>query len=164
MTTEDSYVRFVTECAILPPLTPGETLHWSGLSPASRGRDLMPAAVLEAHLAMPAQGDPMAGPSVTPPLRSCLALPQVSMINWAMVAATMTFYLAPGLLKPTRNLVIPDATGALVWVRQEGTEPPSPLMYIPSCSCRPPPSRCGGGASSWYRIYRPMIRCSTTWG
>jgi len=42
------------------------------------------------------------------------------MINWAMVAATMTFYLAPGLLKPTRNLVIPDATGALVWVRQEG--------------------------------------------
>src|SRR5262245_37191742 len=77
MTTEDSYVRFVMECATLPPLTPGETLHWNGLSPASRGRDLMPAAMLEARFAMPAQGDPMAGPSVTPPLRSCLALPQV---------------------------------------------------------------------------------------
>src|SRR5262245_34565921 len=99
MTTEDSYVRFVTECATLPPLTPGETLYWNGLSPASRGIDLMPAAVPGARLAMPAQEHPMAGPSVTLP-RSCLALPQTSTIDWAMVAASMTFYLASGLLKP----------------------------------------------------------------
>jgi AraC family transcriptional regulator len=57
---------------------------------------------------------------VTPPLKGCLALPPAPAIDWAMVAASMTFYLAPGLLKPTRNTVIPGATGALVWVRQAG--------------------------------------------
>jgi AraC-like DNA-binding protein len=120
MTTEDSYVQFITQYATLPPLTPGETLHWNGLSPAVRVMDLMPASEPVARLAIPAQGNPVTGPSVTPPLRSCLALPPAPAIDWAMVAASMTFYLAPGLLKPTRNPVIPGATGALVWVRQEG--------------------------------------------
>jgi hypothetical protein len=32
MTTEDSYVQFITQYATLPPLTPGETLDIIGFN------------------------------------------------------------------------------------------------------------------------------------
>ena len=56
-----------------------------------------------------------------------------------MVAVSMTFYLASGLLKPARNTVIPVTTGALAWVCQEGrgaylTPDVHPVMLVQTAS------------------------------
>jgi len=43
-------------------------------------------------------------------------------IDWVTEAASLTFYLDPGLLLPTVHDVIPEATGTLMWVHGQRDE------------------------------------------
>ena len=111
MATVDQYARCVADRTTSPPLTTGDILHWDGLGAVSRvwrpqQEALSPVPAAE-------ELDPILAPTS-------------SAIDWGSTAATVTFYLAPVLLRHTYG-VPPGVAGVLVWVcRQE------PAASLPS--------------------------------
>ncbi len=49
---------------------------------------------------------------------ACASPPQA--IDWEQEAASLTFYLDPGLLRTAAHDVVPGTTGELVWARRGG--------------------------------------------
>src|SRR5437660_10268163 len=126
MPEDDPYTRFVTVRAKPPPLMSGDTLHWDGMSAMSRSVEFTPAPEPVAHAAVPPQWPPAPDPRASPavPTRASCLLPSspVLAIDWVTEAASLTFYLDPGLLLPTVHDVIPGATGTLMWVHGQRDE------------------------------------------
>jgi hypothetical protein len=112
MTTEDQYARWKAERATPPPLTSGDTLHWDGLGTVAQDWRLTE--------------DGLPAPPVWRCIRfaseemSLVLSPASSEIDWVSKAATVTFYLAPVLLRDATRGALPMVTGVLVWVRREG--------------------------------------------
>ena len=120
MPDDDPYTRFVTVRAKPPPLTSGDTLHWDGTSAVSRACGVPACPEPGAHTAVPVPWSPAIAPRASPavPTRDGGLLPSslARAIDWVTEAASLTFYLDPGLLLPTVHDVIPGATGTLMWV------------------------------------------------
>ena len=130
MATVDQYARCVADRTISPPLTSGETLHWDGLGAVSRvwrpqHEALSPSPAL--HCSLPESEE------LYPTLS-----PISSAIDWGSKAATVTFYLAPVLLRDAYG-ALPGVAGVLVWVRREehaASLPPtvSPALLVHAVS------------------------------
>jgi AraC family transcriptional regulator len=58
--------------------------------------------------------------------------PPSSATNWDIKAATLTFYLAPVLLRGTTHGTLPGVAGVLVWIRREEHEAFLPLTVSPT--------------------------------
>ena len=134
MTPEERYARCVAERATPPPLTSGDTLHWDGLGIVARDwrptADGLPPPALRGIL--PASEE-----------MSSVLSPASSEIDWVTKAATVTFYLAPVLLRDAAPGALPMVTGVLGWVRREGHTvflPPivSPALLVHAVSLELP--------------------------
>jgi AraC-like DNA-binding protein len=130
---EDRYLQFMAARIKMPPLTSGNTFHWNGMGTASQGVGLTPVSELvtsAARLAPLPTADSRASPAV-PTWPMCpLPLPPALTIDWDKEAASLSWYLDPGLLLATVYDVTPGATGELLWVpRQKKIESPTSVVH-----------------------------------
>jgi AraC-like DNA-binding protein len=131
MATGDQYARCVAERTTSPLLTASYTLHWDGLSAVSRSwrpkQEGLPTPP-GLRYSLPASEERYPG-----------LAPISSAIDWGKKAATVTFYLAPVLLRDFAHSVLPQVAGALVWVHREehaASLPPtvSPALLVHAVS------------------------------
>jgi hypothetical protein len=153
MATVDQYARCVADRTTSPPLTSGDTLHWDGLGAVSRvwrpqKEALSPAPALRCSLPASEELYPMLSPIS-------------SAIDWGSKAATVTFYLAPVLLRDAYG-ALPGVVGVLLWVRREEHAASFPPQYPRHCLCMLSPQLSPQSTSSSYHTSTPVILCSTT--
>lgn len=133
MAKDDSLSRGVVTHATLLPQLAGTTLHWDASSGICRDVGSYPLPTSRRRSAFQAKGPLVTAHQARPywTTREISFTPTFSpqTVQWEQEAALVTFDLDRILLEDTAPLVIPGATGELVWVRwPEKTASPIPAV------------------------------------
>jgi AraC-like DNA-binding protein len=130
MPEEPGFYRIAAERVDLPPIAAGATFYWDGMETLSPALRPQPGAepdtlydpvslslTLASWRALRQIGTGQhARPSLTVGEMGVACSSPPATFDWRKEAASLTFYLDPGLLLPAARGMIPRVTGELVWV------------------------------------------------
>ena len=145
MPEEPGFCRIAAERAELPPIAARATFYWDGMETVSPllgtqtgaepdtpdlpiARPLTPASWRAWRRTAAGQHARL---SLTADEIGLACSPPSSTVDWEREAASLTFFLDPGLLMTADRDIVPGAIGELLWVYQGGGAQPTTLYVHP---------------------------------